>query len=375
MNKKILYVATSDIHIATFHLPYLEWLAEQGIEIHLAVKNKENIKFPLITKIFDLDFPRSPFSTKIFTSYQDLKKIISEGHYNIIHCHTPIPSTLSRLAARHERKKGTKVLYTSHGFHFYKGSPIFNWLVYYPIEYLLSKHTDAVITINKEDYNYVKNKMKHKDAHQIKGIGVNTKKFRTIRDNEKLLLKKELGFNTNDFLLLYVAEFIPRKNHAFLIDSMPELVKKFPKIKLIFVGKGILMEEMKKKRDQLKLNDNIIFFGFRYDVEKFASIADIGVSSSIHEGLGLGLAEEMLCSIPIVATLDRGHREMVVNGYNGYLFEQGNHNEFIKFISEIYKKENLRKIFGQNAYEKAQEFTIENSLSSMAKIYKKYLNY
>ena len=82
--------------------------------------------------------------------------------YDIIHCHTPVGGVLTRLAARSYREKGTKVIYTAHGFHFYKGAPLLNWIIYYPIEKYLAKYTDTLITINQEDYQLAKNKFNKK---------------------------------------------------------------------------------------------------------------------------------------------------------------------------------------------------------------------
>jgi glycosyltransferase EpsD len=373
MKPKILFVATSDIHIHTFHLSYIAWLAEQGYQVDLAVENRGNLQTPNVSQTFHLIFPRSPFSLQNYKTYQELKKIIDTNHYHAVHCHTPIPSALARLAGRNARANGMKMLYTAHGFHFYKGAPFKNWAIYYPMEYILSKWTDVIITINQEDLGFIEGKMMHHHSYQIKGIGVNGNKFKERNSDEKAILKQKLGFSPNEYLLLYVAEFIPRKNHAFLIESLPKLIEKCPNIVMVFAGKGVLLESMKSLAKKLNIERNIRFLGFRNDVQDLAAIADIGISSSKHEGLGLGLAEEMLCGVPIVATKDKGHREMVVHGKNGFLFEQENSSEFVEFISKIYHNPELHQVLAAHAKEKAKEFLIENSLKSMANIYEKHL--
>src|SRR5690606_5207621 len=112
-------------------------------------------------------------------------KIIDREKYSLIHCHTPIPSMLTRLAARKAKKKGTKVLYTAHGFHFYKGGPISRWFTYYPAELMLSIFTDAIITINREDFDYVNQKWFHKDTYYLKGIGVDSSRFKPMNPEQK----------------------------------------------------------------------------------------------------------------------------------------------------------------------------------------------
>ena len=140
---KILVVATSDIHLQVFHLPYFEYLKSRGHSLDIAVEIRGNGIVPFTDKIFNLPFKRTLFTLQLFTAFRELKKIINDGQYDLIHCHTPIPSALTRLAARKFRKNGLKVLYTCHGFHFYRNAPLFNWLVYYPVEKMLSASTDG----------------------------------------------------------------------------------------------------------------------------------------------------------------------------------------------------------------------------------------
>lgn len=370
---KILYIATSDVHLATFHKPYLKWLGDNGVQVDIVVENRGNIEFEGVTNTFHLDFPRSFTKKELFISYKKLKNIIDNGNYSIIHCHTPIPSMLTRLAARNARAKGAKVLYTAHGFHFYKGAPFSRWLVYYTAEFALSKFTDDIITINEEDFSYVNNKMLHRNSFQIKGIGVDSSRFKPLNKEEKKLKRIELGIDPDKFVLLYVAEFIPRKNHEFVIHTLQSLQKSIPNLQVLFAGKGELLNKMKILAKELQVDNSIQFLGFRKDVHLLSAIADVGISSSKHEGLGLGLTEEMFCKVPIVASYDRGHKEMVVQGVNGFMFQQQNSAEFIKYINQLYQDEELRLKMGEEAYKKAQEFEIKNSLSSMKEIYKRYL--
>ncbi len=374
MKKSILYVATSDIHIATFHLPYIKWLSEQGYAVDLAVEIRNpEIQFENVRKVYNIQFPRAIFNANLYSSYKELKSIIDLGNYKLVHCHTPVPSLLTRLASRAARKLGTTVLYTAHGFHFYKGAPFMRWAIYYTAEKWLSKFTDGIITINAEDFNYVKS-WGACDSYYIKGIGVDSQRFIQVDQIEKNNLRDELGYNQHDFILLYIAEFIDRKNHKFIIEALPNLVRKIPNLKLLLAGKGVLVDQIKNQVTELKLDEFVDFLGFRKDVHRFSLISDIGVSASKHEGLGLGLAEQMMCGVPIVATMDRGHKEMVISGENGYLFEQGNHDEFVKHVLELYQNAEKRNTFSINAIKSSQQFDIKNSLASMVNIYNKYLD-
>jgi len=374
MMKKVLYIATSDIHLEVFHLPYIKWFNENGYCIDLAAENRNNILFPNTNHFFNILFPRSLFSRELFKSYKELKRVIHQGQYHLIHCHTPIPSFLTRLAARHSRKKGTKVLYTAHGFHFYKGAPLVNWVLYYTAVYILSYYTDGIITINKEDYGYVHEKMLNKESYCIKGIGINTLKFQGYPKQKSNILMKSIGVDKTDFILLYIAEFINRKNHKFIIECIKSLKERIPTVCILFVGSGPLVNEMVALSKDLGVEKYIRYLGFQSNVEQFISIADIGISSSRHEGLGLGLAEEMFCSLPVVATFDKGHKELIDNGINGFMYAHGDKNGFVDYVVKLYNSPSLRMCMGREAHKKAQDFTIDKSLISMEGIYNKYLS-
>lgn len=154
---KVLLVATVQSHICQFHRPLVAMLHEHGCEVHVAARNnlaeKNGLKLDFVEQVFDVPFQRSPFSPKNLGAYKQLKKIIDEGNYDVVHCNTPVGGVLGRLAARKARKRGTKVFYTAHGFHFYKGAPKKNWLIWYPVEKFMCRHTDKLITITQEDYD------------------------------------------------------------------------------------------------------------------------------------------------------------------------------------------------------------------------------
>lgn len=369
----VLYIATSDIHLKTFHVPYLEWLVQKGHTVDLAFEDRGGISFDMAHEIFRISFPRSLNPARLRRAYVELKRVIDEGDYHLLHCHTPIPSALTRLAARNWRRQGGKLLYTSHGFHFYKGGPLRNWLAFYPAELLLSHLTDCIVTINSEDLAYTKNLFWGASSQRIPGIGIQPRGFVPAFAEERLGLRQELGFDPDDFILLYIAEFIPRKNHRFIIKAARDLRAAIPELKVVFLGRGALMDDSEACAKTLDVQDMVLFKGFRDDVAKFACIADVGISASSHEGLGIALLEQMMCAVPIVATEDRGHREFMENGETGFLFQQNNRQEFVGHIMRLYQDASLRKAMGRKAHAKAQEFTLSGSLQEMVKIYERFL--
>ena len=183
--KKVLFVATVvKTHMMQFHIPYLKMFQEMGWETAVASRNDyenpEDCKIPYCDTYYDIPFERLPWKPKNIQSYKMLKKIIDEGSYDIIHCHTPVGAMIARLAALSARKKGTKVIYTAHGFHFFKGAPLVNWLLFYPAEWLLAPVTDVLITINKEDHARALKQLHAKRIEYVPGVGIHTEKFREL---------------------------------------------------------------------------------------------------------------------------------------------------------------------------------------------------
>lgn len=368
MKKKVLFVATVDSHIRHFHIPYLKYFKDNGYEVHVATANDENETFNYCDRKHTITFERSPFKTNNLKAIKQMKKLLNEEKYDIVHCHTPMGGVVTRIAAKEARKNGTKVFYTAHGFHFFKGSPLINWIVYYPVEKWLARYTDVLITINKEDYEYAK-KFKAKKVERIDGIGVDDKRFKfEISEEEKANLRKEFGINSNDIVLTYVAELIPRKNQALMIDAMSEIVKSNSKVKLLLVGTGILKEEYERQIKELGLEKNVILTGYRKDVPKIFRITDIGVSTSKQEGLGLNLIEALLSEVPVVGSKVRGHVEIVDDGINGYLFETK--DELIEKVEKLISNKDLREKLKLEAVKSVQRFVLTNSLKEGIDIYK-----
>jgi glycosyltransferase EpsD len=372
-NKKVLFVATVSKHILRFHLPFLKWFQENGYETHVASSGNESIPYCSIKH--KVPFSRSPYSIKNIAAYLKLKRIIEKNKYMLIHAHTPMGGVIARLSSLNARRNGTKVLYTSHGFHFFKGAPLVNWIFYFPVEKILSRITDGIITINKEDYNLLfRSNFKTRGKYLINGIGVDEKRFVPVTEKEKSELRKLFGYRDDQFILIYVAEFINRKNHKFIVESIPLLSAKIPELKIIFAGRGKLLEEMKDYSRKMNVSEWIDFLGFRNDVERLMAVSDIGISSSKQEGLGLNLAEEMLIGLPIVATDDRGHRELVISGFNGFLFDQNNKRAFVDYIVRLASDIELRRFMGDNSKAAAEKFTLKKAMLKMEDIYKNYLD-
>lgn len=361
-NKKVLFTS----HTANFHKfnrPFMRMLKEQGYTVHYASAGEEKVYDT--DKHFDVPFERSPFKPGNIKAYFKLKKIIDREKYDLIHTHTPMGSVVTRLAARAARKKGTRVIYTAHGFHFFKGAPLLNWIVYYPIEKFMARHTDKLITINKEDFNRAK-KSFSTSVEYVAGVGVDSTKFDfKMSKSSKLKLRYSLGLGGKDFLIIYVAELSMRKNQLWLIHSLSKFMLKHSDAHIILIGQDSLKGKAHKLTLKYGISDQVHFLGYRNDVAQLMKASDMAVSASLQEGLPMNVMESIYLNMPLVATNCRGTRDLITQGENGYLVELGDSEDFAHKVSLIYDNKLLFKY--QNS---KVDVSLSKNLLSMANIYK-----
>lgn len=370
MNKKVLLTATVQSHIAQFHKPLAKMLHDNGYEVHVAAKNnlaeKNGLEIDFADKVFDVPFDRSPLSLKNIKAFKEVKRIIDEGNYSFVHTNTPAAGVYTRLAAIKSRKKGTCVIYTAHGFHFYKGAPKKNWLLYYPIEKLCARLTDKLITICEEDYKLAKNKFKT-NVYHIHGVGANSEKYYVFDNKQKKSVRKELGISDDTKVIVNVGELLPNKNQRTAILAMKDVVKKYPTAKLFIAGNGPELDNLTNLVKESKLKKNVEFLGYTLDLDKYFNVSECLVACSIREGLGLNVIEAMMCGKPIVASINRGHNELVNDGENGYLVEATNSKMFAKKIIKVLDEP---KCYKYNSLNKARVYADKNVYEELKKIYK-----
>jgi glycosyltransferase EpsD len=371
--KKILFTATVQSHICQFHLPIMQMLKEQGNEVHVAANNnlqeKNGLQIKFADKIFIITFSRSPMSRKNITAYKKLKNIIDKENYDIIHCNTPMGGVITRLAARNSRKKGTRVIYTAHGFHFYKGAPLINWIIYYPIERFMARFTDDLITINREDYIFAKKKKFKTVVHHVKGVGVNSNKYKKLKQEDILKLRQAKGYCMDDKIILCIGELNENKNQTTVIKAMSRILKKYTNAKLLLAGNGPSEKKLKQLAVSENVSNNIEFLGYRTDLQDYVNLCDIAVSASIREGLPLNVMESMICGKPIVASINRGHKELVIDGQTGYLVEPKDDKSFAEKIIELICDNNKAMTYGESGLQSIEPFDIVNVKEQLSKIY------
>ena len=372
MKKKVLLVATVQSHICQFHKALVEVLHEQNIEVHVAARDnlaeKNGMKLDFVEKVFNVPFSRSPKSLDNLKAYKQLKQIIDTNGYDVIHCNTPMGGIVTRLAAQKARKKGTTLIYTAHGFHFYEGAPKKNWLVFYPIEKFFSRLTDKLVTITQEDYNLASKKF-HCEVHRIHGVGVDERRYYPADDQMKSEIRKELGYTDDEKLILCIGELLPNKNQRMAIRMMEKLVKDIPEAKLLIAGNGPERENLENLVKELRLENQVEFLDYCTYLEKYQRAVDLGVSCSKREGLPLNVVESMLTKNPVVVSKNRGHRELVRHEETGYLVNVNGVQAMYEHVKKLLLDEEHRVTMGVHAAAFAQEFNFTYVKEELKKVY------
>ncbi len=378
--KKFLMVATVPSMIGQFNMDNLHILLKLGYEVHVAcnftdtsVWTPERIRLfkqqlsELGIKYIQVEFARTPYDiAKLIKGYKELRTLIIREQYAGIHCHTPVAGMITRLAA-HGTK--SKVIYTAHGFHFYKGAPLKNWLIYYPVEKMCSYMTDVLLTINKEDFALAKSKMKAKRVLYVPGVGVDTEKFDS--DQVHKSIKGELGVPHGSTMILSIGELNENKNHESVIRALAEIGQTVSSnIYYVIVGKGVLEEKLKRTAAESGLEEQIILTGFRTDVIDFYHSADIFVFPSYREGLSVALMEAMASGLPIAASHIRGNCDLI-DLQGGNLFNPHDISDIQKKVLDLLSLPDVElKKMGTHNKEKIKNFSRNVVQKTMTEIYK-----
>lgn len=370
---KVLYTATMLSHICQFHLPHLKRLREEGNEVHVAANDNLAVKNGLELKytdcFFDIPFERSPFAAKNYSAYKKLKEVINNGKYDLIICNTPVGGILTRIACKDSRKHGAKVIYVAHGFHFYKGAPKTNWVMYYPLEKYMANLCDAVVTINYEDYKFAKEHFPGKVMH-IHGVGVSSERYHPAELEKQEQMRETYGLENNDFVIICTGELNENKNQKTLIDAVAILKNSIPNLKVLLAGNGPSEEKIKEHIKSLKLEKNIKLLGYRTDLEQIVPAVDLVVSCSRREGLPLNIIEAMLCKKPVVASINRGHSELIDDQVNGFLIQADDPQKFAERILTLYENGELKQNMGEAGFQKAQKYTVDSVAEEIRTIIK-----
>lgn len=330
--KKALIIATVGGFLQKFEMGNVRILQKMGYEVHYTANMKNQIyRFDQKeltgagVRIHHMDIQKSPFALVSHgRAVRKLAELIRRENIGLIHCHTPVGGYLGRMAGKRSGSADKKVLYTAHGFHFYEGAPRVQAEVFRRVEQRLAKMTDVIITINKEDYrNACGFQMKPGgQVYQIPGIGLDMECFAPPKPSERELFRRRLGIPGNTFFLLSVGELNQNKNHSVILHAMHDL-KNMGKdsIKIFYgiCGEGPERQRLEAEIRELGLEGQAALYGYCDSVREYLAGADAFAFPSRREGLGMAALEALSMGIPVLAADNRGAREYMESGKNGYV--------------------------------------------------------
>lgn len=373
---KILFIATVENHILNIHMPFINHFKDNGYTVHVATnlgaRRDEFKEHDVICH--QVDFSRSPYSLSVVTAFKQLLRLMRAQNFALVHVHTPVGAFLGRLAAR--LTKTGPVLYTVHGFHFYQGAPLINWLIYYPLERLAARWTDGMVVMNREDLQLAQSSLlrRNNTVYRAHGVGLSLDEYRiSEKGARREKLREQLGCKDEDTLIITIAEFNKNKNQIQLVKALQQILKRQKNVCLLLVGAGKQELRLKKLAHKLGVGKKVMFLGYRRDIPELLHISDIFALTSLREGLPRSVMEAMAAGKPVVATDIRGHRDLIQNNVNGFLVPINNVAKTSEAILKLITQREMALEMGGKGREIIAPYAIENVLKEMAAIYNTFL--
>lgn len=371
---KILFISNISNRITTFVTASIAAAHDLGIDFYQAANWQDADPLQITTdeelyniKIKSVPISRNPLAKTNVTAYRKLVEFIKRENIDYIHCNTPTGGVIGRLAGKKCNVK--KVIYQAHGFHFYKGAPMKNWLVYYPVEKWLAHYTDALITINTEDFELAQNKFRLRNngkVYYVPGVGVDTVQY-GLNAESRVKKRTELRIPLDAFLLISVGELNANKNNAVIISAMEKLNSK--NIHYILCGVGEKQTELQEQTNEAGLHDYVHFVGYRNDVKDLYKAADCFVMPSFREGLSRSIMEAMASGLPCIASKIRGNTDLLDGTEGGFLCETSDVEDYADKLKLLASDKTLREKMGKNNLIAIQNFSTETVETEIRKIY------
>lgn len=347
-----------NIKLSNVNRPCLKTALDMGYKVFFGVNrsNPEKLKCELPVTLYDSHTYRSITNFKDnLIAYNNLKEVVENNNIEVIHCNTPIGGMIGRLIGK--RYKIDKVIYTAHGFHFYKGAPILNRTVFKLAEKLMARWTDAIITMNEEDYQAAKKFKLKKNGKifKVHGVGINLNDFNNVVV-DLYSKRKELGFYEEDILCISAGDLVKRKNYESAIKAIAK--SKNEKIHYLICGRGPEKENLQELARELDVEDRIHFLGFRNDIKELMKISDIFLFTTLQEGLPRSMMEAMATGLPCIASNIRGNVDLIRDSKGGFLCDSSDVKKISEKINYLADNKNLRKKMGNYNLKEIRDYDI-----------------
>ncbi len=325
---RLLIVASVPETLRAFLLPYAQHFRSLGWRVDAAARGgaSDEVVTEAFDQVVDVPWSRSPLDpANLTTAAATLRAHVRQERYDLVHVHDPIAAFVTRFALRRLRRTiGVRVVYTAHGFHFFKGNAAHRNAAFYLLELIASRWTDAQIVINREDEAAAKRwPFASRDrVTYMPGIGVDMGRYdpAAVSEDEVRAVRAELGLDPTSTLVTMLAEFNPGKRHRDLVDALARADR--PELVIALAGVGPLEEAVRAQCARLGVAERVRFLGFRTDVPVLLRASAALALPSEREGLPRSIMEASCLERPVIATRIRGVTELVTPA-SGYVVEVG----------------------------------------------------
>lgn len=362
-----------EVELSSVSRPCLKTALSMGYDVVFGTNrdNPNGLDCELPVSMYDSHTYRSLFdfkSNKI--AYNNLMTVLKRNNIEVIHCNTPVGGLIGRICGRKANIK--KIIYTAHGFHFYEGAPLVNRTIFKWAEQLMARWTDAIITMNDEDYEAAKKFKLRRNGKVFKvhGVGIDLKEYENIIA-DKNSIRKELGIDSNDTICISAGDLVKRKNYAVAIKALG--INKDPSVHFLICGSGQELENLKQLAIECDVENQVHFLGFRSDIKELFLSSDLFLFSSSQEGLPRSLMEAMACGLPAVVSRIRGNVDLIEHNKGGFLCDSQDPNSFAKAINSIVLDKKMKLKMSNWNKEKIKEFDVSVVQKEIEEIYKEVL--
>ena len=360
--------------ISNVSRPCLQAALRRGYDVYLGVNrdNPEELPCELPIGFYDSHTYRSITAfgdNKV--AYKNLCRLIKEKDIDVIHCNTPVGGMVGRFAGK--RHRVGKIIYTAHGFHFYKGAPLFNRTVLKWAEKIMAHWTDAIITMNAEDYAAAqKFKLKRGGkVYFVHGVGITLSEYEGLSEKREEK-RAELGLSRDDVALISMGDLVARKNYGTAIRAIAKAAN--PHLHYFICGRGVELENLQALARECGVEEQVHFLGFRTDIKELLTAADLFLFTTRQEGLPRSMMEAMASGLPCVASAIRGNVDLIEEGKGGYLCAPDDADGFAKAINTLANDAALRDAMRAYNLEKIKEYDVSVVEKEMEEIYHEVLD-
>ncbi|MGL5924162.1 glycosyltransferase family 4 protein [Chroococcidiopsis sp.] len=376
--KKILCVTTVPDTLCAFVLPFAHHFRSLGWQVDAMAQGVSTNADCLQTfdRVWEIEWSRNPLQLQNLTvAPRQIRTVVEQEGYDIVHVHTPVAAFVTRYALNGLRQQGkVKLIYTAHGFHFYQGGKPLKNLVFLALEKLAGQWTDYLVVINREDEKAVKQHQIVADTQlcYMPGIGVDFDFYNrdTVTAEAAERVRQELGLTPANPLLVCAAEFIPRKRHSDILRAFARLDR--PEVHLALAGDGRLMAQMQQLANELGIEQNVRFLGFRRDIPTLISISAALILVSEQEGLPRCIMESFCLGVPVIGTKIRGTRDLLADRC-GLLIDVGDIEALTQAMAWIVDNPEAARIMGERAKERVATYDLRHILKLYESLYDRAL--